>query len=41
MFHHDPNHSDAALEEMHAAVEQQTGRRIDVAAENLVVANGS
>jgi ribonuclease BN (tRNA processing enzyme) len=37
MFHHDPNHSDAALEEMHAEIEQQTGRRIDVAAVGLLV----
>ncbi|HET7138029.1 MAG TPA: MBL fold metallo-hydrolase [Gaiellaceae bacterium] len=33
MFHHDPTHADAVLEEMHERVRELTGRKIELAAE--------
>jgi phosphoribosyl 1,2-cyclic phosphodiesterase len=36
MFHHDPSHSDAELEEMHATAEELAGRKLELAAEGAV-----
>ena len=41
MFHHDPAHSDAALEEMQAHAAELSGRSVQLAAEGLVVTPGS
>ncbi len=35
MFHHDPTHADATLEQMHETAQELTGRELELAAEGL------
>jgi hypothetical protein len=37
MFHHDPAHSDAQLEEMRGRAEQLAGRPVELAADGLAL----